>query len=125
KRRPVVAVIACWLMLWGAAPAGAAKDYVVETVLTGLDHPWSLSFLPGGAMLLTGQKGTLWVVSDGKLSAPVSGVPPVAFAGQGGLFEALPHPGFAENGLVYLSYAHRGEGGNTLRVAQARLDRGA
>ena len=125
KRRSLVAAIACCLLLWGAAPASAAKDYVVEPVLSGLDRPWSLSFLPDGAMLLTGHKGSLWIVRDGKLSAPVSGVPVVEFAGQGGLFEALPHPGFAENRLVYLSYAHKGEGGNALRVARARLDGGA
>ncbi len=125
KRRSLVAAIACCLLLWGAAPACAAKDYVVEPLLSGLDRPWSLSFLPDGAMLLTGHKGSLWIVRDGKLSAPVSGVPVVEFAGQGGLFEALPHPGFAENRLVYLSYAHKGEGGNALRVARARLDGGA
>ncbi len=122
KRRPVVAAIACCLMLWGAAPASAAKDYVAETVLTGLDHPWSVSFLPDGAMLLTGMKGKLWIVRDGKLSSPVAGVPAVVFAGQGGLFEALPHPKFAENRLVYLSYAAKGKDGNALRVARARLD---
>ncbi|MEN3975562.1 PQQ-dependent sugar dehydrogenase [Emcibacter sp. SYSU 3D8] len=125
RRRSLVAVMACCLMVWIAGPSAAAKEYVVETVLTGLDRPWSLTFLPDGAMLLTGHKGTLRTIRDGRMSAPISGVPAVEFDGQGGLFEALAHPRFAENGLVYLSYAHKGEGGNTLRVARARLDREA
>ncbi|MGE0665523.1 MAG: PQQ-dependent sugar dehydrogenase [Sphingomonadales bacterium] len=117
-------LLAAGLLLCTAA-AAAAKDHVVETVLDGLDRPWSLSFLPDGAMLITGHQGALWIVRDGKLSAPVSGVPAVKFAGQGGLFEALPHPDFAANRLVYLSYAHAGPEGNALRVARARLEGGA
>jgi glucose/arabinose dehydrogenase len=117
-------VLAASLLLLSAG-AAAAKDYVVETVLDGLDRPWSLAFLPGGAMLLTEHAGALRLVKDGKLSAPVTGVPAVKFEGQGGLFEALPHPRFAGNHLVYLSYAHEGPDGNTLRVARAKLEGGA
>ncbi len=117
-------LLAIGLLLCTAGVA-AAKDYVTETVLSGLDRPWSLSFLPDGEMLITGHKGTLWIVKDGTLSAPVTGVPAVKFAGQGGLFEALPHPDFANNRLIYLSYAHEGQDGNALRVARAKLEGGA
>ncbi len=110
---------ACLLLC--SAGAAAAKDYAVETVLTGLARPWSLSFLPDGAMLITGHEGALWIVRGGKPPAPIRGLPPVEFAGQGGFFEALPHPGFAGNRLIYLSYAHKGPDGNTLRVARATL----
>ena len=52
--------------------AGTIK---VETVATGLAHPWGLAFLPDGRMLVTERSGTLRLVSkDGKLSEPLSGV---------------------------------------------------
>ena len=124
KRRPFAAAI-CAVLLWaGPVPAMAAKEYMIEPVLEGLDHPWSVSFLPDRTMLLTELTGKLRIVQNGKLSAPVTGVPTVEFAGQGGLFEALPHPKFAENHIIYLSYAHKGADGNALRVARARLDGG-
>jgi glucose/arabinose dehydrogenase len=112
----------CALLAVPAPAAAQAKPYVTETIADGLDHPWGLSFLPDGSMLLAELTGKLRMVRGGKVSGPVSGVPAVEFAGQGGFFEAIPHPSFAENKLVYLSYAHAGERGNTLRVARARLD---
>src|SRR3954463_10459843 len=57
----------------------SAGNLNVETVARGLDHPWSLAFLPDGRMLVTERPGRLRIVSkDGKLSLPVAGVPKVA-----------------------------------------------
>ncbi|MGH6824297.1 PQQ-dependent sugar dehydrogenase [Methyloceanibacter sp.] len=99
--------------------AGTIK---VETVATGLEHPWGLAFLPDGRMLVTERSGTLRLVSkDGKLSEPLSGVPQVIAAGQGGLLDVAIDPGFKSNGLVYLSYSEPGEGGASTAVARGKL----
>ena len=81
-------------------------DYRVVTVVEALEHPWSIAFLPGGEMLVTEQAGRLRIVRDGVLVAdPIAGVPEVHYEGQGGLMDVLPHPGFASNRLLYLSYS--------------------
>jgi aldose sugar dehydrogenase len=94
----------------------------VETVATGLAHPWGLAFLPDGRMLVTERSGTLRLVSkDGKLSEPLSGVPEVVAEGQGGLLDVAIDPDFKSNGLVYLTYSEPGEGGALTAVARGQL----
>lgn len=105
-----------------AAPA-SGRDYQIDTVTDGLEWPWSLSFLPDGRMLVTERGGDLHMVEDGTLiEEPVAGVPDVYANSQGGLFEALPHPDYSDNGWIYLSYAHGTPEANGTRVARARLD---
>lgn len=102
--------------------AAAEPAYRLTTVAEGLNLPWGLAFLPDGSMLVTERPGTLRrVAADGTVSAPLSGVPEVYFRGQGGLLDVILHPAFADNGLVYLSYAHGGPDANATRVARARL----
>lgn len=80
--------------------------------ITSFDEPWALAFLPDGRMLVTEKKGTLLIVTqDGQKSRPVAGLPDVKYGGQGGLGDVAVHPDFAQNGLVYLSYAESGIGG--------------
>jgi aldose sugar dehydrogenase len=116
------------LLALAAAPA-CAQTYqsekhafrVVELV-RGLEQPWSLAFLPDGRMLVTEKVGRLRVVKDGRLDPrPIEGLPEVEVHGQGGLMDVALHPRFPENGLVYLSYAERGEGGVGTAVARGRL----
>jgi glucose/arabinose dehydrogenase len=94
----------------------------VETVADGLSHPWALAFLPDGGMLVTERPGNLrHVTADGELSQPIGGVPEVDAGGQGGLLDVAIDPDFAENRLIYLSFAEAGEGGNGTAVARGRL----
>ncbi len=103
--------------------AAAGQRYRLDTVADGLAFPWCLAFLPNGAMLVTERDGTLRIVRDGVLDpAPIAGVPPVFVRGQGGLFDVLPHPRFAANRTLYLSYAHGGPDGNATRLARARFN---
>jgi glucose/arabinose dehydrogenase len=84
----------------------ALHDYRVVTVADSLENPWSMAFLPNGDLLVTERPGRLRIVRKGKLlPTPVEGVPKVRGGGQGGLLEVLPHPSFATNKLLYLSYA--------------------
>ena len=122
---------AALLLCLAAVPAQAVDRTVdsekgrlrVVTVASGLEHPWALDFLPDGRILVTERPGRLRIVGpDGKLSAPVAGVPAVDARGQGGLLDVTVHPDFARNRLVYLSYAEAGEGGaNGTAAARGRL----
>jgi glucose/arabinose dehydrogenase len=93
------------------------------TVARGLEHPWGLAFLPDGRILVTERAGRLRIVNaDGTLDPkPVEGLPNIAQRGQGGLLDVAPHPKFAENGLVYLSYNGPGPGGHGTEVARGKL----
>jgi glucose/arabinose dehydrogenase len=94
----------------------------VTTVTQGLQHPWGLSFLPDGRMLVTERPGRLRLVGrDGQLSEPLAGVPAVHARGQGGLLDVAPGPGFAQDGLVYLSFSEPGGSGAGTAVARGRL----
>src|SRR5574340_546597 len=96
----------------------------VATLVGGLAYPWSLAFLPDGRMLVTERPGRLCIVSqDFRLDPrPVDGVPQVAAAGQGGMFDVVLHPKYAENGWIYLSYSGLGDGGWSTELMRAKLD---
>jgi glucose/arabinose dehydrogenase len=108
------------------APSGDTK-VAVTVVAKGLEHPWSLAFLPDGRMLVTERPGRLrYVTPDGALSEPIAGVPAVHAEGQGGLLDVILDPEFAGNSTIYLSYAEQGDGRtNGTAVARARLDGGS
>ena len=77
--------------------------------LAKLDNPWGIAFLPDGSLLITEKPGRLRIYAGGQLSEPIGGVPKVAFSGQGGLLDVEIDPDFANNGLVYVSYAEADE----------------
>ena len=88
-------------------PHGTAlHDFRVVTVADGLVVPWAIAFLPDGDILVTEREGRLRIVRDGTLLPdPVPGTPAVLARGQGGLMDVVPHPDFAENRMIYLSYS--------------------
>jgi glucose/arabinose dehydrogenase len=91
------------------ATRSALHDYRVVTVAEGLIQPWSIAFLPGGDALITERPGRLRILRQGKLLAqPVDGIPKVFHSGQGGLLEVMPHPNFASNRLIYITYSKPG-----------------
>ncbi len=117
--------------LAAAAQAGAQSDtyfaahhnYRVAPVVGGLIQPWSIAWLPDGDMLVTEKPGRLRVVRDGRLlPEAVPGVPEVHFQGQGGLFEVLPHPDFAENRWLYLTYAKPVGDTSTTAIIRGRFE---
>ena len=92
------------------------------TEVASFAEPWAMAFLPDGRLLVTEKRGALKLVQPGGTVGDVSGVPKVAYGGQGGLGDVALHPKFAENGLVYLRYAEAGEGDRRgAAVARAKL----
>lgn len=103
-------------------PDALAPPFSVTTMASGLEHPWGLAFLPDGRMLVTERPGRLRVIArDGKPSAPVTGVPEVYARGQGGLLDIALDPQFAENQLIYFSYAEPQGAVAGTAVARARF----
>jgi glucose/arabinose dehydrogenase len=103
----------------------------VVVVAKGFAHPWALTFLPDGNMLVTERAGKLRIVRQGVLDPePIAGVPQVQIVSLWGLMDTVLHPRFAENRLIYLSYLKPitggGRGGTgrgaTLALAQGRFD---
>lgn len=106
-----------------------AEPLRTTVVADGLEHPWSLAFLPGfaehGRMLVSEKPGRLRLVDrSGRVSAPISGLPVVDDSGQGGLLDIALHPAFTTNHWVYWSYAEPAPDGrgNSTAVARGRLD---
>ena len=114
------------LVLAGCGLAGAAMAQVrAETVASGLENPWGVAFLPEGRFVVTEKPGRLRLVAaDGKLGAPIQGLPPIAAGGQGGLLDVLADSGFAQNRTLYFCYSEpeaAGGSANSTALARARL----
>lgn len=128
----IMAVVTAAAMLSPAASraelftAGNGK-LDVTTIASGLEHPWGMAFMPDGTVLVTERPGRLRIVSPDKarsqpLSEPIEGVPAVADEGQGGLLDVALDPKFADNRLVYLSYAEPRPGNRSATsAARGRL----
>ena len=95
----------------------------VVTLLQGLEYPWSVAFLPDGRMLVTERAGRLRLVGqDLRLDPkPIAGLPDVVATGQGGLFDVVLHPEYAQNGWIYWSYNAPGAGGWGTALARGKL----
>jgi aldose sugar dehydrogenase len=89
----------------GGIMESEVQRFIVDTVVSGLDVPWGLVFLPGGDLLITERAGKLYRFSGGKLSAPLEGLPPLMATGQGGLLDICLHPDYEKNGWIYFSYS--------------------
>ncbi len=93
------------------------------TAIASFDEPWAMTFLPDGRMLVSEKAGKLQLVDAKGQKTEISGVPEVAYGGQGGFGDIVLAPDFATNNIVYLSWVEAGE--NDTRgavVGRARLD---
>ncbi|MBO9740798.1 PQQ-dependent sugar dehydrogenase [Xanthomonas axonopodis pv. begoniae] len=113
-----------------AAPAAAPAASIPKaqwpfqaTTVADFDEPWAMTFLPDGSLLVSEKRGALMRLDlKTKRKSAITGIPAVAYGGQGGFGDVLAHPRFAKNGLVYVSYAEPGEGDTRgAAVARAKL----
>jgi aldose sugar dehydrogenase len=103
-------------------PASQRNVFEVSTVAKGIDRGWGFAFLPDNRLLVTERGGRMRIVgTDGKLSAPLQGLPSIAVVGQGGLLDVTLSPDFANDRLVYFSFAEAGDGGVGTAVARGKL----
>ncbi len=93
----------------------------IETIASGLDHPWAVEVLPDGAYLVTERPGQMRVIRDGKKSVPIAGMPDVYARGQGGLLDVALDPKFAGNRTVYFTASIATDSGNGTAVFRAVL----
>ena len=113
----------------GAFPVYAevyrAQDYKleVETLIDGLDAPWSLAFLPDGRMLIGERRGRLSIVpADGGETSVIDGLEGISAGGQGGLHGIALAPDFETSGTVFYCHASSYDGGRGTVVSRAHLD---
>ena len=95
--------------------------FQVVPVVTGLEHPWAVAFLPHGDLLVTERRGRLLRIGADGHHQRVEGLPPIAAVGQGGLLDLVLDPGFADNRLMYFSYSEQLGAGLRTAVARAEL----
>ena len=118
-------ILATVVSVFALTSAHAQGDlpFDVEPI-TSFDQPWAMAFLPDGRMLVTEKKGSVLMVTQaGQKSGALRGLPDVDYGGQGGLGDVALHPDFADNGLIYLSYAEGGTPGiRGAAVARMKLD---
>ncbi|TNE74698.1 PQQ-dependent sugar dehydrogenase [bacterium] len=98
-------------------------SFKTQTVVTGLDVPWSMAFLPNGSMLITERAGRLRIVENGVLrEEPIKNVPEVYAKGQGGLLDVVLHPDYEKNGWIYISHSYAtGMVGGHTKIIRAKL----
>lgn len=98
------------------------EDIKVTKVVSGLERPWAVAFLPDGRLLVTERPGRLNIVEDG-VATVVNGTPEVSARGQGGMMEVSVHPDYDENGWIYLTYSKENSAGDTaVSLVRGRLD---
>lgn len=126
KRRHIFALLP---LLW-VHPASAEDmvqtdkvPIIVETIATGLEHPWGVEVLPDGAYLVTERPGGLRIVKNGRVSEPFGALPGLVVGGQGGLLDVALANDFAQSGTIFLSFSQAGEGGAGTAIARAKLVR--
>ncbi len=98
-------------------------NYTSEVVVSDLDIPWGMVFLPDGSMLITEKTGELIHYKDGS-KTNIEGLPEIYVRGQGGLMDLELHPDYKNNGWIYISYGSpegEGTGGNTA-IMRAKLN---
>lgn len=82
----------------------------VEILATGLNHPWSMVFLPKGDMLVSERNGAIKRVSANGDISQVSGLPEgLVYKGQGGLLGLALAPDFSKSKVVYLAFSEKGQ----------------
>ena len=99
------------------------ETFALDTVVDGLDTPWSFAFLPDRRIILNEKPGRLRLFSQGVLSEPVRGIPTVAYRQDAGLLALALHPDFANNGWIYLAYSDPGADPDTstTKVVRGRI----
>ncbi len=100
----------------------STTPYEGKVLASDLASPWGITALPDGRLLITEKKGNLRIITTaGEVSAPITGLPDVNAAGQGGLLGITLDPNFSSNRMVYWVFSEKRADGNLTAVAKGRL----
>jgi glucose/arabinose dehydrogenase len=95
----------------------------LDTLHTGLQNPWGMTWLENDKMLITERKGEILIFEDDKFTGQkVQGLPAMYVNGQAGLLDIIPHPDYSQNGWIYISYAKAVPGGGATSIARFKLN---
>lgn len=119
--------MAIWVSAFAASCAMNANDGQaaqpeaggLETVAEGLSVPWSIDFLPDGALIITERTGAVKIIENSTIR--VAGELDVAATGEAGLLGLALDPDFEANRYCYLYYTRREGGGMLNRVSRFTL----
>ena len=93
-----------------------------KVLVNGLKRPWGMTVLPDGRLLITEKAGVMKIVTtSGTVSEPITGLPEVNSAGQGGLLGLTIDPDFTKNRMVYWSFSEKSASGNLTAIAKGTL----
>jgi len=99
-----------------------STPYTFNVISKDLKYPWGITSLPDGRLLINEKGGTMRIAkTTGELSAPITGIPQVNPAGQGGLLGLTIDPEFTKNRIVYWAFSEKTNGGNLTAVAKGTL----
>lgn len=99
-----------------------SSSYEGRVLTQTLRAPWGITTLPDGRLLVTEKAGTMRIVTtSGQVSEPITGIPTVNPAGQGGLLGLRIDPDFATNRTIYWVFSEAITGGNVTSVAKGQL----
>jgi glucose/arabinose dehydrogenase len=125
RKQPLLNCLGALFMLLGTGFGNVALAQLVpQTVASGLQNPWGVSFLPDGRFVITERPGRLRLVdASGKAGAPIAGLPAIAASGQGGLLDVLADSGFEKNRTLYFCFSEPAASGaaNSTALARANL----
>lgn len=124
QHKPFFSVLGAVMALAGTGFADFAMAQATpEVVASGLENPWGVTFLPGGRFVVTEKPGRLRLVeANGKVGAPITGLPRIAASGQGGLLDVLADSGFDKNRTLYFCFSEPATSGGANSTALARAN---
>lgn len=97
-------------------------SYESKLITSSLVAPWGIKNLPDGRLLITQKGGSLHIVTiSGEVSGPITGIPAVNSADQGGLLGLCLDPQFLSNNMIYWVFSEAVTGGNITSVAKGKL----
>lgn len=106
--------------------AATPAEYSVETLVRGLDTPWSIDFAPDGRIFISERPGRIRVVERGQLRAEPWMNIDVVSVGEAGLLGLAIDPKFSQSRFIYVAYTYRtGVFGSRNRLVRLREDSNA
>jgi glucose/arabinose dehydrogenase len=119
-----IALLLLGLLTAHSSLTDAETHVELELLAEGLAVPWGMSFLSPGQLLITIRSGKAFILSlPSKKLLPLTGLPGVYAAGQGGLLDVAAHPDYPQQNWIYFTYTRKNQQQQAITVlARASLN---